>query len=115
MGVGEAAGAPEGRQTPPPGDPAGARCVLMPKGKITAQQREEAKLKRYREVFRDGMAVYKNRNGLSNLTMAQDLGIHHTVVAKILKAEPVQLDFNTLFRLLDLAGLELKMKEVSLK
>lgn len=87
----------------------------MPKVRITAQQREEAKLKRYREVFRDGMAAYKNRKGLNNMAMGQELGIHHTVVSKILKAEPVQLDFNTLFRLLDLAGLELSMKEVSLK
>lgn len=87
----------------------------MPKVRITAKQRQDAKLKRYREVFRDGMAAYKNRNDLNNKTMAEDLGIHHTVVAKILRAENIQVDFDTLFRLLDLAGLELHLKEVSLK
>lgn len=87
----------------------------MARQRLTAKQRQDAQLQRYREVFRDGMAAYKNRNSMSNVTMAHDLGVHHTVVAKILRAENIQIDFDTLFRLLDVAGLELAMKEVKLK
>lgn len=83
----------------------------MPKICLTEEQRRKARYERNQRALADGMAIVKNRTKATNKDMARELGINHETLAKILGAEDVRIGVLTLFRLLDVAGLEIKHKE----
>ena len=82
----------------------------MPKIRLTAAQRQADNVNTAKNLFRDAMGLYKTREHMSNKALAAKLGIGHVAVGKILKAETIEVSTDTLFRLLDQLGLELRQK-----
>lgn len=82
----------------------------MPKIRLTAAQRQADNIKTAKGLFRDAMGLYKTRSQKNNKELAAELGIGHVTVAKILKAETFETSTDTLFRLLDQLGLEVRQK-----
>ena len=87
----------------------------MPKVYLTDAQRRDARYQRILRELGDGLAILKVRNKLSNKALGHELGINHETVAKVLDGQEVKLNTKVLFQLFDLAGLEIKKKEVNLQ
>ena len=86
----------------------------MPKVVLTQAQRRMQRYERRTRALADGLAAYKRRNGLTNENLADALGIGKNTIARILSADDVKISAMTYWQLLELAGLDLKQKEIEL-
>lgn len=79
----------------------------MSKVCLTEAQRQEKRDSAKRRMLGDGLTVFKARNKLTNKQLGAEFGVGHEMVAKIMDGEDVKLSMHNLWRLLDIAGLEI--------
>lgn len=84
----------------------------MPKVLLTEAQRRQARYERRSSILADGLAAYKVRERLTNERLAVDLGIGKNTVTRLLNGEAVSLPIMTYWRLLEIAGIEVKRSDV---
>lgn len=78
----------------------------MPKVCLTEAQRQQERCKAKCRMVGDGLTVFKARRKLTNKQLGAEFGIGHEMVAKIMEGQDVKLSMHNLWRLLDVAGLE---------
>lgn len=83
----------------------------MPKVYLTEAQRKRARCEAKSRILGDGLAVYKARGHLSNQDIANELGIGRTGVARLISGEDLTMPVYAVWKLLDLAGLEVRRKD----
>ena len=83
----------------------------MPKVVLTEAQRRRQRYERRTRTLADGLAAYKSRNRLTNENLAEITGIGKNSITRLLCGEDVKMSMMTYWRLLELAGLDLKQKE----
>lgn len=83
----------------------------MAKVYLTEDQRRRAKYEARCRVIGDGLTLYKARNQLTNLELGKTFGLNHETVAKIMSGKDVKISMLKFWRLLDIAGVELKIAE----
>ena len=77
----------------------------MPKTRpLTEAQRREQVYQERLKWMADGLAVYKNRNRLTNAEVASALSIGVNTVAKVLNADEVKLSTKDMLRLMFACG-----------
>ena len=64
-------------------------------------------------MLADGLAHLKHRDKLTNMNLGELVGIGRETVSRILSGEDVKISLLTFWCLLDLAGLEVRLKEDS--
>lgn len=82
----------------------------MPKVILTAAQRRKQRHERRSRSLADGLAAYKSRNRLTNENLADELGVGKNTVTRLLCGEDVKVSVMTCWRLLEVAGLEVKQR-----
>jgi hypothetical protein len=85
--------------------------ITMPKVYLTEAQRKRARCEAKSRILGDGLAVYKARGHLSNQDIANELGIGRTGVARLISGEDLTMPVYAVWKLLDLAGLEVRRKD----
>ncbi len=85
----------------------------MPKVYLTEAQRQEAKLDRQSKMLSDGLACYKAINKLTLEQIGSGLGMSKTTVMHIIDGKDKRIPIRAMWRLLDLAGLEVRRKEAA--
>ena len=84
----------------------------MPKVRpLTEAQRREQIYQERLKWMADGLAVYKNRNRLTNAEVASALSIGVNTVAKVLNADEVKLSTKDMLRLMFACGLTVGKKQ----
>lgn len=89
----------------------------MPKTFLTEEQRREDRYRKLRLKIGDGLNNFKNRNrvtkrsGLTNEEIAKNLGMGNGTIGRIIAGEDVQIHMNKFFRVLDLAGMEIRARK----
>lgn len=84
----------------------------MPKTRpLTEAQRREQVYQERMKWMADGLAVYKNRNRLTNAEVASALSISVNTVAKVLNADEVKLPTKDMLRLMFACGLTVGKKQ----
>ena len=83
----------------------------MAKVVLTEAQRRQQRYERRNRTLADGLAAYKSRNRLTNENLAEMTGIGKNTVTRLLSGEDVKMSTMTYWRLLEMAGLDLKQKE----
>lgn len=84
----------------------------MPRVALTEDQRRQQRYADQSGKLADGLAVFKRRTGKTNKDLAAELGMGNVTVGKLLHADTkVAIPISTVFRLLDMAELEIKKKE----
>lgn len=83
----------------------------MPKVCLTEAQRKRARCEAKSRMLGDGLAVYKARGHFTNQDIADELGIGRMGVARLISGEDLTMPIYAVWRLLDLAGLEVRRKE----
>lgn len=84
----------------------------MPKVRpLTEAQRREQVYQERLKWMADGLAVYKNRNRLTNAEVASALSIGVNTVAKVLNADEVKLSTKDMLRLMFACGLTVGKKQ----
>lgn len=84
----------------------------MPKTRpLTEAQRREQVYQERLKWMADGLAVYKNRNRLTNAEVASALSIGVNTVAKVLNADEVKLSTKDMLRLMFACGLTVCKKQ----
>lgn len=83
----------------------------MPKVYLTEAQRKRARCEAKSRILGDGLAVYKARGHLTNQSIADELGIGRMGVARLISGEDLTMPIYAVWRLLELAGLEVRRKE----
>lgn len=83
----------------------------MPKVYLTEAQRKRARCEAKSRILGDGLAVYKARGHLSNQDIANELGIGRNGVARLISGEDLTMPVYAVWKLLDLAGLEVRRKD----
>lgn len=84
----------------------------MPKVRpLTEAQRIEKAYQDRLKWMADGLAIYKNRNHLTNAEVASTLSIGVNTVAKVLNAEEVKLSTKDMLRLMFACGLTVGKKQ----
>lgn len=84
----------------------------MPKVYLTDAQRQEAALQSTYQKIADGLAAFRNRKQLNNGQLGDELGINRKSVAKLLHTEALQVDVITLLKVIRLAGMEVKTRDL---
>ena len=77
----------------------------MPRGYMTAAQREAAKVSQRLNALGDGIAIYKAKNRLDQKHLAEDLGLNIRTVSKLMDGQPVALSTVRLFRIFEKVGM----------
>ena len=86
----------------------------MPKIRpLTEEQRIKAKNDAKRRMIGDGLAVFKAKNKLTNKQLGARLGFCNITIAKIVDGENVKVSLDQMWRLLDVAGIEIRKREVN--
>lgn len=85
----------------------------MPKVILTEAQRRRQRHERRSRSLADGLAAYKSRNRLTNENLAEELGIGKNTVTRLLCGEDVKVSVFTYWRMLEIAGLDVKQKEIA--
>jgi len=86
----------------------------MAKSLLTEEQRREERYKKLRRKIGDGLDSFKKhsrvtkRGSLTNKELAKNLEMGNGTVGKIIAGEDVQISVNKFFRVLDLAGMEIR-------
>lgn len=86
----------------------------MAKSLLTEEQRREERYKGLRRKIGDGLDSFKKhsrvtkRGSLTNKELAKNLEMGNGTVGKIIAGEDVQISVNKFFRVLDLAGMEIR-------
>lgn len=84
----------------------------MPKTRpLTEAQRIEKAYQDRLKWMADGLAIYKNRNHLTNAEVASALSIGVNTVAKVLNADEVKLSTKDMLRLMFACGLTVGKKQ----
>lgn len=83
----------------------------MPKVYLTEAQRQEAKLDRQSKMLGDGLTCYKALNRLTLEQIGTGLGMSKNTVLQIMNEKDVRIPIRTMWKLLDLVGLEVRRKE----
>lgn len=84
----------------------------MPKVRpLTEAQRIEKAYQDRLKWMADGLAVYKNRNRMTNAEVASALSIGVNTVAKVLNADEVKLSTKDMLRLMFACGLTVGKKQ----
>ena len=78
---------------------------------FTEAQRTEKAYQDRLKWMADGLAVYKNRNRMTNAEVASALSIGVNTVAKVLNADEVKLSTKDMLRLMFACGLTVDKKE----
>lgn len=88
----------------------------MPKVRpLCEEQRVEARCKKRTQALVDGLVIYKARNKALNRDIAQEAGIGINMVGRLLRGDQVMVRLDAFWRLLDLAGLEVRKREEPLQ
>ena len=78
---------------------------------LTEAQRVERAYQERLKWMADGLAVYKNRNHMTNAEVASALHIGINTVAKVLNADEVKLSTKDMLRLMFACGLTVGKKQ----
>ena len=79
----------------------------MAKVLLTNAQKQADRMRRQRGMVADGLAAWKNRKDMTNVTAGAFLGVGHETVAKLLKGQDVKMSYDTFLLLIEVAGLTL--------
>lgn len=74
---------------------------------LTEEQREADKVNRLNRKIADGLAAYKNRHGLTQIEMADILGVGRGSVVKLLSGDGVVAGTTTWMKIIRAAGLRI--------
>ena len=77
----------------------------MPRPRMTAAQREAARVDHRMRALADGVAIYGARKRLNRIGLAQDLGVNERTLDKLTRAEPVSLPTIRLFQIFEKIGM----------
>ena len=84
----------------------------MPRVYLTTAERDAAKEKQKQEALlhklADGLAMYRNRNGLTKAELGQELGLCAPTVTKLLACQPTLLRTDALWKIISVAGLQME-------
>lgn len=58
----------------------------------------------------DGLILYKKKTRLTNVQLGKQFGIGHEKIAEIMDGKDVKLSLRNVWRLMDIAGLEIKRR-----
>ena len=83
----------------------------MAKVLLTEEQRIQNRCEARSQMLADGLAAFKNRHHLTNMNIGSEVGLSHSAIAKILDGEDLRIHTMTLFRLIEIAGLELRPRK----
>lgn len=87
----------------------------MPKVALTEAQRRRQRYERKSAALADGLATFKRRERLNNEQLAAELSMGKNSITKLLGCEDVMMTPTTFWQLLEIAGLEVKPRAVSLE
>lgn len=73
---------------------------------LTDEQKAKARFDAKSQLLADGLAAFKNRNHLTNRQISDGFGMCHTTITKLLEGDDVKLPIKTVWRVLEIAGLE---------
>ena len=80
---------------------------------LTEAQRRRQRHERRSRTLADGLAAYKSRNRLTNENLAEELDVGKNTVTRLLCGEDVKVSVFTYWRMLEIAGLDVKQKEIA--
>lgn len=86
----------------------------MAKVALTEAQRRRQRHERRSRSLADGLAAYKSRNRLTNENLADELNVGKNTVTRLLCGDDVKVSVFTYWRLLEIAGLDVKQKEIAI-
>lgn len=78
---------------------------------LCEEQRVEARCKKRTQALVDGLVVHKARTKALNKDISQEAGIGINMVGRLLRGDQVMMRLDAFWRLLDLAGLEIRKRE----
>ena len=82
---------------------------------LTTAERDAAKEKQKQQALlqklADGLAMYRNRNGLTRAELGQELGLCGPTVTKLLTCQPTLLRTDELWKIFAVAGLQMEQKQ----
>lgn len=79
------------------------------------EQRVEARCRKRTQALVDGLVLHKARNNVINKDISADVGMGINAVGRLLQGQQVVVNLDTFWRLLDLAGLEVRRREEPLQ
>lgn len=84
----------------------------MPKVRpLTEAQRVDARCRKRTQALRDGLVLYKARHSVTNKELSETANIGINTVGQLLQGRQIMARVDTFWRLLDLAGLEVRRRE----
>lgn len=78
---------------------------------LCEEQRVEARCKKRTQALVDGLVVHKARTKALNKDISNTVGMGINAVGQLLQGNQVMVRLDTFWRLLDLAGLEVRKRE----
>lgn len=82
---------------------------------LCEEQRVEARCRKRTQALVDGLVLHKARNKVINKDISVAAGMGINAVGRLMTGEQIMLKLDTFWRLLDLAGLEVRKREEPLQ
>lgn len=82
---------------------------------LCEEQRVAARCRRRTQALVDGLVVHKTRNKVINKDIGAAAGMGVNAVGQLLQGQQISMKLDTFWRLLDLAGLEVRKREEPLQ